>query len=64
MAGVVIVPRGGTSTARQHAPEVTTPAARVRVPPVSIRVRPPAVLGRELPEVRAGTPEVELTALP
>jgi hypothetical protein len=35
-------------------------AASVRVPPVAVRVRPPALLGRDLPEVRAATPEVEL----
>jgi hypothetical protein len=42
----------------------------VRVPAVSARVKPPAVLGRELPEVRVRTPEAAvdmpagLTALP
>jgi hypothetical protein len=30
--------------------------ARVKVPPVEVRVRPPALLGRDLPEVRASTP--------
>jgi hypothetical protein len=40
-------------------------AASVRVPPVAVRVRPPALLGRDLPEVRAATPEVDLdTSLP
>ena len=40
-------------------------AAGVRVPPVAVRVRPPALLGRDLPEVRVATPEVKLdTALP
>ena len=45
-------------------------AARVRVPSVSARVKPPVVLGRELPEVRVATAgatvelPVELTALP
>jgi hypothetical protein len=51
-------------------PPVTTPvedaaAASVRVPPVAVRVRPPALLGRDLPEVRAATPEVDLdTSIP
>jgi hypothetical protein len=51
-------------------PGTTSPVARVRVPPVSARVRPPAVLGRDLPEVRVETPGVtvdvppRLTALP
>jgi hypothetical protein len=51
-------------------PPVTTPvddaaAARVRVAPVTVEVRPPALLGRDLPEVRAATPEVDLdTSLP
>jgi hypothetical protein len=40
-------------------------AAGVRVPPVAVRVRPPALLGPDLPEVRVATPEVQLdTALP
>jgi hypothetical protein len=38
-----------------------TPAARVRVPPVAVRVTPPAVLGRRLPEVEVSTPEVSAT---
>jgi hypothetical protein len=37
-------------------PPVATPAVRVRVPPISARVKPPVVLGRELPEVRTETP--------
>jgi hypothetical protein len=37
-------------------PVTTSPVARVRVPPVSARVRPPAVLGREVPEIRVETP--------
>jgi hypothetical protein len=51
-------------------PGTTSPAARVRVPPVSAQVRPPAVVGRDLPEVRVETPGVtvdvppRLTALP
>ena len=47
------------------APADGTAAASVRVPPVSVRVTPPALLGRDLPEVRAATPEVALdTDLP
>jgi hypothetical protein len=34
------------------------PAVRVQVPSVDVRVQPPALLGRDLPEVRAGTPAV------
>jgi hypothetical protein len=36
------------------------------VPPVSVEVEHPAVLGRDLPEVRVDTPEmrVELSRLP
>jgi hypothetical protein len=51
-------------------PVAATPAARVRVPAVSARVKPPAVLGRDLPEVRVETPGATvdvaagLTALP
>jgi hypothetical protein len=50
-------------------PVAVAPVARVRVPPVSARVKPPVVLGRELPEVRVRTPGVAvdvpgLTALP
>jgi hypothetical protein len=51
-------------------PVAATPAARVRVPPVSARVKPPVVLGRDLPEVRVETPGATvdvaagLTALP
>jgi hypothetical protein len=51
-------------------PGTTSPAARVRVPPVSARVRPPAAVGRDLPEVRVETPGAtvdvppRLTALP
>ena len=48
---------------------MTTPvdgaaAASVRVPPAAVRVRPPALLGRDLPEVRVATPEVELDTAP
>jgi len=51
-------------------PVAVTPVARVRVPPVSARVEPPVVGGRELPEVRVRTPGAAvdlpagLTALP
>jgi len=51
-------------------PVAVTPVARVRVPPVSARVKPPVVGGRELPEVRLRTPGAAvdlpagLTALP
>jgi hypothetical protein len=34
------------------------PAARVRVPSAEVRVKPPAVLGRDLPQVQARTPGV------
>jgi hypothetical protein len=60
---------GGTG-AGGPPPVTTTPvddaaAARVRVAPVAVGVRPPALLGRDLPEVRAATPEVDLdTSLP
>ena len=61
---------GGSGSPGGSPPPVTTTpvdgaAAGVRVPPVAVRVRPPALLGRDLPEVRVATPEVELdTALP
>ena len=51
-------------------PVAATPAARVRVPAVAAQVKPPVVLGRELPEVRVRTPGAAvdvpagLTALP
>ena len=50
---------GGTGTTRPPvtAPSVTAaPAVSVRVPSVTVRVRPPSVLGRDLAEVRAQTP--------
>ena len=44
---------------------ITFVLARLEDPPVEVLVRPPALLGRDLPEVRAATPEVKLdTALP
>jgi hypothetical protein len=51
-------------------PVAAAPVARVRVPAVSARVKPPVVLGRDLPEVRVATPGATvdvpagLTALP
>jgi len=62
--------RGGSGPGGSPPPVTTTPvedaaAASVRVPPVAVRVRPPALLGRDLPEVRVATPEVKLdTAIP
>jgi hypothetical protein len=52
---------GGTRPPVTRPPTVTppgaaSPAARVRVPAVSARVKPPVVLGHELPAVRARTP--------
>jgi hypothetical protein len=66
---------GGTRPPVTRPPAVTPPVAggavaRVRVPSVSARVKPPVVLGRELPEARVRTPAatvdtpVALTALP
>jgi len=61
---------GGTAAGGSPPPVTTTPvddtaAASVRVPPVAVRVRPPALLGRDLPEMGAATPEVKLdTSLP
>jgi hypothetical protein len=66
---------GGTRPAAGQPPVATppvavTPVARVRVPPVSARVKPPVVGGRDLPEVRVRTPGAAvdlpagLTALP
>jgi hypothetical protein len=66
---------GGTRPPVTQPPAVTPPvtggpAARVRVPAVSARVKPPVVLGRELPEVQVRTPgatldvSAGLTALP
>ena len=61
---------GGTRPPAGQPPVAVTPVARVRVPPVSARVKPPVVGGRELPEVRLRTPGAAvdlpagLTALP
>ena len=46
----------GTSPPPGAAPPVAAPAVSVRVPSVTVRVRPPSVLGRDLAEVRAQTP--------
>ena len=51
-----VAPPPVTSLPVTSPPVAATPAARVRVPPVSARVKPPAVLGRDLPEVRVETP--------
>jgi hypothetical protein len=65
-----VAPPPVTSPPVTSPPVATTPSARVRVPPVSARVKPPAVLGRDLPEVRVETPGATvdvaagLTALP
>ena len=48
----------GASQPPVTTPPVTAPVARVQVPPVNVRVKPPALLGRDLPEVRAETPSV------
>jgi hypothetical protein len=56
--------RGGSDQGGRTGPPVTVPAvnaapaASVRVLPASVGVRPPALLGRDLPEVRVATPEV------
>jgi hypothetical protein len=62
---------GGIGTTRPPVttPLVTAPVARVQVPPVDVRVKPPGLLGCDLPEVRAETPSVSvdvprLTATP
>ena len=48
----------GTSPPPVTAPPGAAPAVRVQVPSVDVRVQPPALLGRDLPEVRAATPAV------
>ena len=61
---------GGTRPPAGQPPVAVTPVARVRVPAVSARVKPPVVGGREPPEVRVRTPGAAvdvpagLTALP
>jgi hypothetical protein len=56
--------QGGSGTIVR--PPVTPPAvdaapvARVRMPSAQVRVTPPALLGRDLPEVRVRTPEVRV----
>jgi hypothetical protein len=47
----------GSDTASGATPSV----ARVTVPPVQVRVRPPALLGRDLPRAGAKTPGVTVT---
>ena len=55
--------QGGDGTSPPvAAPPVTAPPVRVQVPSVDVRVQPPAVLGRDLPEVRAETPSVTVDA--
>ena len=53
--------QGGDGTSRPPVtapPVAAAPAVRVQVPSVDVRVKPPALLGRDLPEVRAQTPAV------
>ena len=65
-----VAPPPVTSPPVTSPPVAATPTARVRVPSVSAQVKPPVVLGRELPEVRVKTPGATvdvaagLTALP
>ena len=47
---------------RIGAPPVAAPAVRVQVPSVGVRVRPPALLGRDLPAVRAEPPAVTVAS--
>jgi hypothetical protein len=54
-------PGAGPEAPVVHTPPAATPAARVRVPAVAVRVTPPAVLGRNLPEVGVAAPEVSAT---
>jgi hypothetical protein len=58
--------RGGSGTIARppvSPPAVdAAPAARVRVPSAEVRVKPPAVLGRDLPDVQVRTPEVTVEA--
>jgi hypothetical protein len=51
--------QGGDGTSPPvTAPAVAAPAVQVQVPPIDVRVTPPALLGRALPEVRVETPAV------
>jgi hypothetical protein len=55
---------GGTGTSRPPVtapPVAAVPAVSVRVPPVTVRVWPPSLLGRDLAEVRAETPAAAAT---
>jgi hypothetical protein len=49
---------GGSGSGGTTPPLDVTPPAGVRVPSASVRVTPPTLLGRDLPEVRVATPEV------
>jgi hypothetical protein len=51
---------GGSGSPVAQPPDVGSAVATagVRVPSVTVRVRPPSVVGRDLPEVRASRPEV------
>jgi hypothetical protein len=51
-------PPAGTPPPATVPPVGAAPAARVRGPSAEVRVTPPRVLGRDLPEVRVATPEV------
>jgi hypothetical protein len=59
--GRVAQPRNGVDRLSTPHRVAAAPAARVRVPPVAVRVTRPAVLGRSLPEVEVATPEVSAT---
>jgi len=52
--------QGGNGTSRPPVttPPVAAPVTGVQVPSVDVRVKPPALLGHDLPEARAGTPAV------
>jgi hypothetical protein len=54
----------GTGTSRPPVPAppvAAAPAVSVQVPSVTVRVRPPSVLGRDLADVRAETPAATAT---
>jgi hypothetical protein len=59
--GRVAQPRNGVDRLSTPHRVAAAPAARVRVPPVAVRVTRPAVLGRSLPEVEVATPEMSAT---
>jgi hypothetical protein len=61
---------GGSGSGGSEPPVAAVPATQVRVAPVTVRVSPPSVMGRDLPdaevetsEVRAETPAVEVLGL-